>query len=153
MTHSFARTPLVVTSMLLAFLIGACTPLIGPYSPTSYKYATSLKAETLSLMEKATEPYADHAEDVDALMVDLRKAFEYVRGISQNSLSAQQWNILISKDGDILGRFFVRWQERETLSPAFIEEFQHIVSDAFDEIICLEANKGEVSICKTDKGA
>ena len=52
-----ARGRAAVVFAVLVYLCG-CTPLIGPYSPTAYQNATSLKAETLALMEKATEPYS-----------------------------------------------------------------------------------------------
>lgn len=132
----------------LAFLcLVGCAPLIGPYSPTAYQNATSLKAETLALMEKGTQPYHDYEKQVESLMVDIDKAYEFVNGIPSNSLSARQWLLLKDPDGDLLGKFFLRWKERNTLSESFIHEFEGIVSDAFDEIICLEANKKEASMC------
>lgn len=133
--------------LLVILLFAACTPLIGPYSPTAYQNATSLKAESLAMMDKAKEPYADHQVEVEALIVDLHKAYEYVKGVPSNSISARQWEILINDNGDLLGKFFKRWQERSTLSGVFITEFKGPVSDAFDEIICLEANKKEASEC------
>ncbi len=143
------------TLAFLFWLIGAvaCTPLIGPYSLTAYQYATSLKVETLALMDKAQEPYASHRQDVEALFVELQKAHEYAKGIPNNDLTARQWAILINKDGDLIGRFFTRWQERGALSDVFITEFKGPVADAFDEIICLEANKKEASRCVTQEGA
>ena len=136
--------------LTLAFfmLLASCTPLIGPYSPVAYQYATSLKAETLAMMDKAKEPYNNHKEDVEALLVELQKAHEFVKGVPSNSISAQQWEILIRKDGDLVGKFFTRWEERGSIDKTLITEFKGLVSDAFDEIICLEANKKEPSDCK-----
>ena len=145
------KTVFTQTGAVLCFLVlclSACSPLIGPYSPTAYKYATSLKAETLALMSKAKEPYAKHAAKTDALFVEFHKAHEYVKGVPGNSISAAQWAILIKEDGDLAGKFFMRWKERTTLSPAYIQEFKKLISDAFDEIICLEANKKSASKCK-----
>lgn len=134
------------------WLLAACTPLIGPYSPTSYANATSLKVETLALMDKANEPYSEHRQEVEALFVDLGKAHEYVKGVPSNGLSAKQWEILIDRNGDLIGTFFQRWEQRTTLSKIYIEEFQGIVADAFDELICLEANKKQASTCQTTSG-
>jgi hypothetical protein len=133
--------------VLLLFVL-ACAPLIGPYSPAAYKYATSLKAETLALMDKATEPYPDNKEKIEGLLVELKKAHEYVNGVPSNSISAKQWEILINPEGDLVGKFFKRWQKKVILKKVFIDEFKGLVSDAFDEIICLEANKKEASKCK-----
>jgi hypothetical protein len=122
-------------------LLAACAPLIGPFSPTAYQNATSLKAETLALMDKATEPYPEHKSEVDRLFVEVGKAHEFVKGIQSNSISEGQWEILIRPKGDLMGKYFSRWQQDRTLRPAFIGEMKSIVADAFDEIICLEANK------------
>lgn len=133
--------------ILLLFLCMGCAPLIGPYSPTAYQNATSLKATTLALMDKATQPYSDHEKSVEALMLELDKAYEFVKGIPSNSMSASQWLILKKPDGDLLGKFFLRWKEQGALSQEFIREFKGLVSDAFDEIICLEAHKKEAVAC------
>ena len=134
--------------LLLSLIVAACTPLIGPYSPTAYKYATSLKAETLALMDKATEPYSDHKADVDRVSVELRKAYEFVKGVPSNSISAKQWEILIDPEGDLVGKFLKRWKESGDLSETFVTQFMGPVSDAFDEIICLEASKKEATDCR-----
>lgn len=131
----------------LALLIYGCATLIGPYSPTAYKYATSLKVETLALMSKATEPYNKHKSDVEKLTVELNKAHEYVKGVPSNSISAKQWNILIKPDGKLIGKFWSKWENKSKLSKVFIGEFKKIVSDAFDQIICLEVNKEKATDC------
>jgi hypothetical protein len=152
MNHIKPKASIQQNLLFLAFFfLSSCTPLIGPYSPTAYQNATSLKAETLALMDKATNPYSDHEKEIEALMVEIEKAYEFVRGIPSNSISARQWALLKKTDGDLLGKFFLRWKERKTLSPEFIGEFKGVVSDAFDEIICLEANKKEATRCR-EKG-
>ncbi len=138
--------------LVTLWLIGCAQPLIGAYSPTAYENATSLKAETLSLMEKANEPYADHKASVDHLYVELRKAHEFVKGLPGNSISAQQWGILIDKDGALIGQYFSRWQEKSQLRPGFMGEKILQVGKAFDEIICLEANKEKATSCTGSKG-
>lgn len=138
----------IAASLLVLFLcLAACVPLIGPYSQTAYQNATDLKAETLALMDKATKPFSDNEKQVEALVVAIDKAYEYVHGIPSNDLSARQWEILKKPDGDLLGRFFARWKSEGILKQVFIDEFKGIVSDAFDEIICLEANKKEATKC------
>ena len=135
-------------------LLSACAPLIGPYSPVAYQNATSLKAETLALMDKAAEPYDTHKGEVDKLFVEANKAHEFVKGIPSNSSSSKQWQILIKPDGDLMGKFFYRWatSNARTLTKTYIDEFKLIISDAYDEIIRLEANKKEATKCSV-KGA
>ncbi len=151
MRYLTAKASTLFVLMALS-LITACAPLIGPYSPESYKYATSLKTETLAVMDKATEQYSTHKERIEALEVELQKAHEYVKGVPSNNISAQQWRILINPEGDLIGKFFMRWEERSTMSSAIIKEFKGPISDAFDEIICLEANKKASSSCSINKG-
>jgi hypothetical protein len=154
MTHHPRQTGhFAIWPQMLLILLFACSPLIGPYSPTAYENATSLKAATLGLMDKATEPYASHAAGIDALMVEIDKAYEFVKGVPSNSISAQQWLILKKSDGDLLGKFLLRWKERGTLSPELIAEFKPLVGSAFDEIICLEANKKEATRCREEGGS
>jgi len=138
----------------IAFLVyfswlSACAPLIGPYSPVAYQNATSLKAETLALMDKASEPYDTRKAEVEKLFIEVNKAHEFVKGVPSNSISAKQWEILIKPDGDLMGKFFSRWATSESkgLSKPYTDEFKKIISDAFDEIICLEANKKEAKQC------
>ena len=57
-----------------------------------------LKPETLAMMDKAKEPYLNHQAEVEALVVELHKAHEYVKGVPSNSISAKQWEILINTD-------------------------------------------------------
>jgi len=133
----------------LVLWLAACAPLIGPYSQVAYQNATSLKAETLALADKATEPYDKHKDEVEQLFVDVNKAYEFVKGVPSNSISAKQWSILIKRDGDLMGKFFKRWAEspNKKLNKVFVDEFKGELSDAFDEIICLEANKKEATKC------
>jgi hypothetical protein len=142
----------VFWSWICIFMLAGCAPLIGPYSPTAYQNATSLKAGTLALMEKATEPYAAHQKEVESLLVEMDKAYEFVKGIPSNSISAKQWNILKKPEGDLLGKYILRWKENTTLTQTYINEFKGLIADAFDEIICLEANKKEATKCNEKGG-
>ncbi len=81
-------------------------------------------------------------------MVDIDKAYEYVHGFPSSDLSAKQWEILKKDDGNLLGKFFQRWKKDDSLKKEYIDEFKGIISDAFDEIICLEANKKEATKCQ-----
>lgn len=152
MTSFARRVSTVAYAAFIALLLSGCAPLIGPYSPTAYQNATSLKASTLALMGKAEEPYVDHAKEVDVLLTDIDKAYEYVKGIPSNSLSAKQWEILKDPAGDLLGKFILRWKERGKLSAIYISEFKGLIRDGYDEIICLEANKKSASQCNATGG-
>jgi hypothetical protein len=114
---------------------------ISVFSPEAYKQAVDLKVESLNLMLFATSEYADYEQDVTALKTELRKAFEFSKGRPDNEISTQQWEILISEEGNLLGGFLKRWETEGTLSEMFVTEIQILVSDAFDTIIGLESGK------------
>lgn len=136
-----------VYAILLLLMLYGCTPLIGPHSPAAYENATSLKAEVLTVLSKANTPYVDNEAAIDAIKLKAEMAYEFVKGVPGSQLSARQWEILKNPEGDLLGKFFKRWQERGTLSNILIQEYKALAADAFDEIICLEANKNEATDC------
>jgi hypothetical protein len=135
--------------LVFLLVLYGCTPLIGPHSPIAYENATSLKADVLTVLDKAKTPYSENKATVEGIQLKAEQAYEFVNGIPHNDLSAKQWKILKKPDGALLGKFFKRWEERGALSDAVIKEYKVLASDAFDEIICLEANKKEATECKT----
>ena len=129
---------LVSASVLI---LSACAPLISPYSATAYEQAISLKVEALVVMEKATEPFEDHRDEVAALTTELAKAYEFAKGRLKNEISTRQWEILKDPERNLLGGFLARWERDSALSRAFVDAQKGIVSDAFDTIIGLESGK------------
>jgi hypothetical protein len=128
--------------LALAGLLFAACALLSPYDPTSYKNATDLKAESLSLLEKGTEEYSAHATEVAQLELKLRQAFEYEHGKGKtNSDTAEQWKTLLDKDGGLLGGTLKQWKSAGHLSAALIPEISRKIGEAFDEIITLEQAK------------
>jgi hypothetical protein len=127
--------------VLMCFITSGCAPGISLYSENAYDQAVTLKINSLRLIDHATEPYSDHAQDVESLMYEIDKAYEYAKGRPRNELSAWQWKILKDPDGHLLGGFIIRWKEQETLSTPFITESKGVISDAFDTLIGLESGK------------
>jgi hypothetical protein len=136
-----ARVARWVCLVLLGGVSTGCAPTIAPYSATAYEQATSLKVESLALMDRATDPFARHAEEVNALRLALQKAHEYALGRPRNEISARQWAILLDPERNLLGGFLARWREQSTLSRVFVTEARGLVSEAFDLIIGLESGK------------
>jgi len=133
--------------LFLCAALGGCAPLIADYNAEAYKNATSLKAETLAMIDKAGESYGRHRRDVDTLTTKINAAFEYSAGFASNQLSAQQWNILRNPDGNLYGSFVRLWQARGTLGAGYRSEKKIDIAEAFDYLICLEANKREPRPC------
>jgi len=130
-----------VLSLALAPLLATCAPTISQFSPIAYEQATSLKVDAQSLMGKATEPYANHEEEVATLTLRVAKAYEFARGRPRNEISARQWAILADSSRNLLGGFLARWKRESTLSATFVTEAKALVAEAFDTIIGLESGK------------
>jgi len=128
-------------SLLVVLLFISCAPQSAYFSPVAYEQATSLKVDSLSLMNKATEPYENYEEDVQALLNRIEKAYEYAKGRPNNEYTTAQWEIMKAPDRNLLGGFMYRWKKQEKLNQVFIDEAKHIISDAYDTIIGLESHK------------
>lgn len=119
------------------------------YSQTAYANATSLKARSLVLVANGTDPYATHRQDAEALLLSLDEAYEFANGIENNNEAAKLWDILRDPNGSLIGGFVTNWQTEFPggASASFVEEVGDNLSDNFDRLICLEANKREASSC------
>lgn len=129
-----------IAYQFLFLLILSCTS-ISFYSEKAYEQATSLKVESLAVVDLATEDISDHQSEVGELKMKLLKAYEYAKGRPRNEISAAQWQKLIDPNRNLLGGFLKRWEEQSKLSKVFVEEAKALVSDAFDTIIDLESGK------------
>jgi len=129
--------------LLTVLFLAGCPRHIAPYRPEAYDKATSLKVEALNLMDKATEPYAQHQAAAQTLRLNLEKAYEDAKGIPKNELAAQMWEILKNPNGNLLGGFLAMWQKKSVLKKPLIDEKKAQVSDAFDKIIALEIGKSK----------
>jgi hypothetical protein len=129
--------------VLVISILAACSNLIAVYSQTAYEQATSIKAESLVLMSKATEPYSQHAQQVAALMLNVDKAYEYAKGRPRNEISTEQWAKMKDPNSNLLGGFLKRWEERGQLNPVFVKEAEAQIAKAFDQIIELESGKNK----------
>jgi hypothetical protein len=129
--------------VLVISILAACSNLIAVYSQTAYEQATSIKAESLVLMNKAMEPYSQHAQEVAALKLNVDKAYEYAKGRPRNEISTEQWAKMKDPNTNLLGGFLKRWEEQGRLSPVFVKEAETQIAKAFDQIIELESGKNK----------
>jgi outer membrane murein-binding lipoprotein Lpp len=126
---------------VLASLFLAGCALISNYDQVAYEHATSAKVDTLALMDKATGSYDEHQKEVDALVVELNKAYEYDRGRSLNKFTVAQWDVLRDPNGDLVGGFLKMWKAKGSLLPGVVTEKKIQIGKAFDKIIALESGK------------
>ncbi|XPV70535.1 MAG: hypothetical protein ACNI25_08105 [Halarcobacter sp.] len=141
MNYIVNRNLSVIWMILFSFIISGCSLLIDKYDTVAYQNATSIKVDSLELMDKATQPYSKNKIIVDRLKVKVEKAYEYAKGRPKNELVTKQWEIMKDPSRNLLGGFLARWKEKGTLSKIFIIETKRNVSLGFDQIIGLESGK------------
>lgn len=136
----FMRTSkFALIAAVLCFL--ACTASISLHDHYAYTQATSLKVDSLKLMDRAVEDYSMHEDEVDDILTKIEKAHEYEKARPKNDETIKMWEILKDPDKDLLGGFFKMWKEKGKVSQFFIEEKKKQIVKAFDEIIELESAK------------
>ncbi len=145
-----ARRPTVISGpsriryhyvLIVVFMLSGCSPKIAPFSHIAYEQSVDLKVDSLKLMDQAELPYSETEKALAKLQIRLEKAFEFAKGRPKNQHSANQWQILISPESNLLGGFLQRWQNEGALNRPFIVASKQLVSAAFDSIIELESGK------------
>lgn len=143
----FARAALALTLVLPVLAPIACAPVAPPPNPAAQVAAASLKAQTLSLLDVAGDPYANHAAEVDALTARIDAAASAAAADPLNTVSARQWAVLRDPDRALYGGTIALWRSQGALSPAFRDQKKIQIGRAFDYILCLEANKRRATAC------
>lgn len=129
-----------LVALFTCALLAGCT-LIAHYDQAAYEHATNAKVDTLALMTKATESYSEHQKEVEALVLELDKAYEYDRGRQLNKITVAQWDVLRDPNRNLVGGFLKMWKAKGSLSAIFVAEKKKQIGDAFDQIIQLESGK------------
>ncbi len=137
--RSYAARPRSLFALAAAVGLAACQT-IASYDQHSYETATSLKAEALTLVESGSEPFSNHMDQVTAVELKMRQAYEYEKGKPANDETTKQWEILRDPEGGLLGGFLARWRNT-AYSPAYVTEVAPKIAMGFDEIIRLEMGK------------
>ena len=122
-------------------VVGCAT--VAVKDPISLQNAIELKVESLAFLDNAIDPPRAHITEILELRLKLLKALEYEKTRGElNSISIQQWEILIDPKGHLLGGFLQKWESGSVgRSPAFINGVKNTVAQAFDHIIKLESHK------------
>lgn len=134
---------LCLCTTVAAIELTACAS-ISPYNEKAYENATSLKAESLTLLGKAGDDYSLHQKDVDTLELDANKANEYAKGLSQNTLVVEQYAIVLNEHGGLLYGALNKWKAKRRLNEIEISEFSTQLGKEFDQIIALEQGKNKL---------
>jgi hypothetical protein len=134
----------------VVLFLSACTT-ISPFNQKAYEQATSLKVDSLALMDKAkTDPYSAQKSSIDALKLNVEKAYEYVKGLPKNDVTTRQWEIIKDPKSNSLYGFLSLWEKDKDLTArqTFVDEAKGEVSKHFDQIISLESGKQKLDATK-----
>jgi hypothetical protein len=129
---------------LIVLGVSACAGVpISYYDATTYAQLTSLKAETVTLVESFdTKPYVENEAKIEATTLNLRKAYEYEKGKGEpNSDTTKQFS-------KISGLFMNDVKDYKdsgpgTLGPKYFQEAAFALGQAFDIAISTENLKNK----------
>ena len=132
--------------LLLAFLLLTGCTNIAFYDQAAYANAVDLKVDTLVLMDLAVNSYSSQIAKIEAVNIQMQKAYEYDRGRPLNQTTEQMWDVLFKTnpahtEDRVWPRFLERWRKSGTLSPVFISDKKEHITTAFNAIIALESGK------------
>lgn len=145
------RLKLVFKPLLLAYLLlfttTACNHYISTYDQFAYAQTTALKIDVLNLIDKSTEAYTTHQDEIAKVTSDVMKAMEYEKHRPKNGITVRMWDKMMDSTGQsgIIGRYFASWKSDGTKRPATINEIKPQVSQGFDLIADLESQKIKAS--------
>ncbi len=94
-------------------------------------------------MDKAGDPYPNHAQEISDQNASLQRAYDAARARPNNGATIKMWTELLSSDPQLPGsgiypRFLSQWKTKATLKPAYIADKKETVRAGFDQIISLE---------------
>jgi hypothetical protein len=111
------------------------------FDSQSFEQSKLIKEESLSLMDKAAEPFPDHRASVETLKSSVDAVFTHERARSGNDEKVQMWEVIMDSTGNSLYGFLARWEREGTLGAGFITEAKRLVAAGFDQMIELEEGR------------
>ncbi len=145
---SIKRYILFVCIAATAFV--SCNHYMSTYDQFAYAQTTAIKVDVLNLIDKSGGSYNTHKEEADDVVSKMMKAIEYEKHRQKNDITVRMWEKLIdsTKQKGIVGSYLASWKRSGTKSQVLQDEYKPLVSQGFDLIADLEAQK----IKATDAG-
>jgi hypothetical protein len=129
-----------VFALPLALLLCGCAS-ISTYDAEAYKQQTSCLADILKLMDRATTPYESHLDQINAVVLNVERAYQYDLNRPLNKTTVVMWDLIRDPAHNTYAGFLKLWQEKGTLSPVYITEKKKQIAVAFDQMTQLESGK------------
>ncbi|UOB17088.1 hypothetical protein [Abyssalbus ytuae] len=146
---SVKKIKLTILAVFTLLVLFSCEALkTAPYDQYSYQKSIDIKIDSSRLMDEATTSYSSHSEEIDKLLIDMEKMVEYEKNKPNNEITYAMWKLISDENKNLLGGFFKRWEEKETLSQAFVIEAKSQVMEAMDMLIQYEGKKDKDAMSK-----
>ena len=132
-----------IKSLLSFLLLGislsffSCATLYDHYTFTE---TVETKVQVQNLIEQSATPYAENKSQINTFQNQLQKMLIYERAKGKNEITLKMWEFINNPNSSI-NKFLALWEEQNTLSPAFIEEFRAPITRIFDLMVAYENNK------------
>lgn len=123
---------------LSAFLFTACT---ATYSPYLYERTSELKTNSLSIMDKAGEPYSKYESKIAALKSEFESVDRQEKLRKRNNTKIKQWDLMLDPQGHLLYGYFNKWQNDTILSETFIRLEKGLIEESFETIQATEKDR------------
>lgn len=114
---------------------------ISHFDQVAYSQITSVESDVLSLMDKATEDYSEHMQEIGEVSNKIQKAYLYDKNRPKNKITEKMWDLMNDPNGNLYGGFSFRWKEEGKLGKGFISEAKIQIQKNFDKIAQLESKK------------
>lgn len=132
----------IISACLIAAFLTACSTTL--YDHYSFTQTLEAKAKAISLINVSDQPYSNHAIAVQELENHIKMMRDYEQAKSKNDITIQMWQYLNSEQSAISG-FIKLWEEQQTLSTPFKEEFRPQIERVFDLMADYETRKSKQS--------
>lgn len=137
------KLKLFLSSLLFSVLLSCNAVKTAVYDQYSYQQTISLKVESEALLENATDNFSNHEDEVNDLILELKKLVEYEKNKPNNEITYAMLKLMADQDKNLLAGFLKRWENEQQLSQVFTNEAKAQIMEAFDLIIKYEANKNK----------
>lgn len=127
---------------LAGILLSGCVST-APFDQRAYETAIDLKVDSLVLIEQSTEQYPNHVVEAGALLIQIRKAYEYAKGKPYNDETVEQWKRMADPSKNLMAGFIKRWESKGKMKAIMADNIKPGIAEAYDAIIELEAAKLE----------
>jgi hypothetical protein len=120
--------------LILSLSVSGCLP-VSEFNQTATYKTISVKTDTLNLISKANENYANHMSEIDSLKLNVENVYQFSKSIPDNSDSLSRWEII--RDPQIISLFAPpeRWKNKNPLSDAFISQVKILIAFNLNLII------------------